>query len=65
MSEKCEKKCRPLNYFEHFLVSICAFSECVLISGFASLAGADIRHNQFCNRVYAMTTEIKKYKSFI
>ena len=39
MSEKHEKVCKALNYFQHFLVFVSGVSGCVLTSVFASLVG--------------------------
>ena len=42
MSEKYQKVCRALNYFEHFLVFASAVSGCVSTSAFASLIAAPV-----------------------
>ena len=42
MSEKDKNVCSGLNYFEHFLVFVSAFSRCVSISAFASLVGVAV-----------------------
>ena len=40
---KSIKKCASVNYFEHFLILVSAFSECVSNSTFPSLAGVPVR----------------------
>ena len=42
MSEKYNKVCSALNYFQPFFVFVSAFSGCVSISVFASLVGVPV-----------------------
>ena len=42
MSEKHKKVGRTINYFEHFIVSVSAVSDCASISAFASLFGVSV-----------------------
>ena len=56
-----------LNWFENFLISVCAVSECVSISAFASLLGfpVGITSSALCLQISAFAGGIKKYKSII
>ena len=56
MSEKHKNVCEDLDYFDHFLVFVCAVSGCVSISAFASLIGIPVgvmrstcRNKNLCN----------------
>ena len=67
MSEKHKKVCRSLNYFENFLVSVSAVSDCVSISAFTSLVGVFVGIANFAVglKICVITAGIKKYKSII
>ena len=67
MSEKHEKVCRPLNYFEHCLVFVSAVNGSVSSSAFASLVGVtkSIARSAVGLKVCAITAAIKKYESII
>ena len=59
--------CRSLNYFENFLVSVSAVSDCVSISAFTSLVGVFVGIANFAVglKICVITAGIKKYKSII
>ena len=42
MREKHKNVCKPVNYFEHFLVFVSLVSVCASISAFASLVGITV-----------------------
>ena len=65
--EEHRKMCMALNYFEHFLIFVCAVSECVSISAFASLLSVPvgITSSALCLKICAFAGGIKKYKSII
>ena len=67
MSAKHWKKCKALNYFEHFLVLVSAVSGCVSISVFASLVGhpVGIASSAVVLKICTITAGIKTYKSVI
>ena len=67
MTEKHKKVYRPLNYLKHFFVFISAVSDCALISAFASLLSVStgITISAVELEIFAITVEIKKYKSII
>ena len=67
MSEKHKIVCRALNYLKDFLVFISAVSDCALISAFASLVSVSIgiTISAVELEIFAITVEIKKYKSII
>ena len=62
MSEKHQKMCKTLNYFDNFLVPISAGSGCVSISAFASLVGVPvgITSSVLGLNICAITEGIKK-----
>ena len=67
MSKKHKKKCRNLNYIEHFLLFISAVNDCVTMSAFASLVDISIGIASFAVgiNIYVITAGNKKYKSNI
>ena len=67
MSEKHEKVCRSLNYFENFLVFVPDVSGCVSISTFVSLVGAPagIASSSVGLKICKIAAGIKAYKPFI
>ena len=67
MSRKHKKVCTTLNYIEHFLILASTITGCISISAFASLLGIPIRITSFAIelKIWAITKEIKKFKSII
>ena len=65
MSEKHKEVCRPLNYFQHFLIFVFAVSNCVSILAFASLVrvSVGILSSRVGIKICAVTAGVKKYKS--
>ena len=67
MSEKYNKKGRPLYYFEHFFIFVSLVSGCISVSAFSSLfvVPVVIASSAVGLKICAITTEIKKYQSII
>ena len=67
MSEKHKNVCKPLNYFEHFLVFVSVVSVCASMSAFASLVGITVGITSFsvALKICAITAWIKTYKPVI
>ena len=67
MSRKHKKVCTTLNFIEHFLILASTITGCISISAFASLLGIPIRITSFAIelKIWAITKEIKKFKSII
>ena len=67
ISEKRKKKCKALNFFEHFLVFASSVSGCVLISAFGSLVGVPVgtASSAVGLKICAVTAGIKKYNLII
>ena len=67
MSQKHKNICRVLNYIDHLLIVISTNTGYVSISAFAFLVDIPIGIKSFAIglKVYAITPEIKKYKSII
>ena len=65
--KKYKKFCKVLNYFELFLIFICAVNGGVLIFAFSSLIGVPVGIASTTLRltIFAITAGIKKYKSII
>ena len=64
-SQKHQKDCWNLNYFEHILILASTITVCVPISAFASLAGIPIGNmsSSMGLKMCVITARIKKYKS--
>ena len=64
ISRKRKKVCTTLNYNEHFLILASTITGCISISAFASLLAVPIGITCFATglKIFAITTEIKKYK---
>ena len=67
MSEKHEKVCRVLNYFEHFLVFVSSVSDFILVSVFPSLIGVSLGIASLAAeiKICIISAEFKKYKAII
>ena len=67
MSEKYKKTFKYLNYVEHLLISVSTVTGCVSISVFASLVCVPVGNTSPAVgiKMYAITAEIKRYKSII
>ena len=67
MSGKHKKFCTTLNYIENFLILASTVTGCVSISAFSSFIGILIvtTNSAIRLKIYAITAEIKKYKSII
>ena len=67
MIKKHKNTCMYLNYVEHLLNLASAITGCVSISTFASLLCVPVGIMSFAVRlkIFAITAEIKKYKSII
>ena len=67
MSKKHKNLCKTLNYVDQFLILASAVTECISISGFASLLDIPIGITSFATglKICAVAAEIKKYKSII
>ena len=59
MSKKYKKTCKCLNYVEHLLILAWTITGCVFCS-FSAIASSAVGI-----KIYAITSEIKKYKSII
>ena len=66
-SKKYKKTCRYLNYFEQLLIFASVITDCVSISGFASLVWVllGIASSAVGNKICVITAGIRKYKSII
>ena len=64
-SQKHQKVCWNLNYFEHFLILASTITVCVSISAFASVVGIPIGNmsSSMGLKMCVITARIKKYKS--
>ena len=62
-----KRTCKYSNYVERFLILVSTVPGCVSISAFASLVcvPVGIRSSEEGLKIYAIITEIKKYKSII
>ena len=67
MSGKHKNVCKPLNYFQTFLVFVSVVSVCALISAFVSLVGitVGIASSEVTLKICEITTGIKTYKPLI
>ena len=67
MSGKHKNVCKPLNYFQTFLVFVSVVSVCALISAFVSLVGitVGISSSEATLKICEITTGIKTYKPLI
>ena len=65
MSRKYKKVCRTINYVEHFLILSSTVTGCISISASTSLLRIPIGITSSAIRfnIWAITAEIKKYKS--
>ena len=67
MSNKPKKVCTTLTYVEQFIILVFAITGCISISAFTSLVGIRIwiASSAIGLKIYAITAEIKKYKTII
>ena len=67
MSEKYKKRCKYLNYVEHFLILFSAITGCVSIASIASLACVPVGIMSSVEgiKICAVTAGIKKYESIM
>ena len=67
MSNKPKKVCTTLKYVEQFMILVSAITGCISISAFTSLLGIRIwiTSSAIGLKIYAITAEIKKYKTII
>ena len=67
MSNKPKKVCTTLKYVEQFIILVSAITGCISISAFTSLLGIRIwiTSSAIGLKIYAITAEIKKYKTII
>ena len=67
MSNKPKKVCTTLKYVEQFIILVSAITGCISISAFTSLLGIRIWITSSATglKIYAITAEIKKYKTII
>ena len=67
MSEKYQKTCKYLNYFEHLIILASTSTSCASVSAFFSLAcvPVGITSSAVGMKICGITAEIKKCKSII
>ena len=67
MSNKPKKVFTTLKYVEQFIILVSAITGCISISAFTSLLGIRIwiTSSAIGLKIYAITAEIKKYKTII
>ena len=64
ISRKHKKVCTTLNYIEHFFILASTITGCISISAFAAFLAVPTGITCFATglKIFAITTEIKKYK---
>ena len=65
VSKKHKSVCKVLNYIKHLLILVSTVTSCVSISAFAPLVSIPIgiTRSAVVLKIFAITAEIKKYKS--